>query len=331
LKIKKIFCLIFVSILIVMLPLSANAMNEDELLNLVFEKANFLEDYCGCAYDRLLNNNSRALKIELLEHYIYGGIFIESIYPAIEDFQDYEDYKQLILSHATPFLTMQLFSVRDIFFNINGRLYLLDTGAPYGEGGIHFDDIKIIEEKDDYLTVLAIDHFSDDLIFETPIGLEKYNDSWRIDYIEYTIGLKPSLINEEYIEHVFRDYICNVIRSYLLSANVNCGYKKYSQNAEYLSSLDIVLTEYDLDTCTGSGYAIVEEYDKNGNVVGEHKITVEIGENLSDTVNDEILSFVNPETSDIHFERYLSFVLTLALSAYFLLKIGKRKINNDFS
>lgn len=330
-KIKKIFCLIFVSILIVMLPLSANAMNEDELLNLVFEKANFLEDYCGCAGFTLLNNNSTALKIELLEHYIYGEIFIESIYPAIEDFQDYEDYKQLILSHATPFLTMQLFSVRDKFFNINGRLYLQDTGAPYGEGGIHFDDIKIIEEKDDYLTVLAIYHFSDDLIFETPIGLEKYNDSWRIDYIEYTIGLKPSLINEEYIEQVFGDYICNVIRSYLLSANVNCGYKKYSQNAEYLSSLDIILAEYDLDTCTGSGYAIVEEYDKNGNVVGEHKITVEIGENLSDTVNDEILSFVNPETSDIQFERYLSFVLTLALSAYFLLEIGKRKINNDFS
>ncbi|MBQ4628302.1 MAG: hypothetical protein IJB44_04410 [Clostridia bacterium] len=237
----------------------------------------------------------------------------------------------MILSHATPFLTMQLFSVRDKFFNINGRLYLLDTGAPYGEGGIHFDDIKIIEEKDDYLTVLAIDHFSDYLIFETPIGLEKYNDSWRIDYIEYTIGIKPSLRNEENVEKVFKDYICNVIRGYLLSDNINCGYKKYSQNAEYLSSLDIVLTEYDLDTCTGSGYAIVEEYDKNGNVVGEHKITVEIGENLSDTVNDEILSFVNPETSDIHFERYLSFVLTLALSAYFLLKIRKRKINNDFS
>ena len=178
-KIKKIFCLIFVSILIVMLPLSANATNEDELLNLVFEKADFLEDYCGCAGFTLLNNDSVAQKIELLEHYIYGEIFIESIYPAIEDFQDYEDYKQLILSNATPFLTMQLFSVRDKFFNINGRLYLLDTGAPYGEGGIHFDDIKIIEEKDDYLTVLAIDHFSDYLIFETPIGLEKWTPDGR--------------------------------------------------------------------------------------------------------------------------------------------------------
>jgi len=323
-KIKICFTILLLGMMIFMLPLSFHATTEEDLLDLVFEKADFLEDFCGCAGFSLLNSDSYAQNIELLEHYIDGELFIESIYPAIEDFQDYEDYKQLILSHATPFLTMQLFSVYDKFFNINGRLYLQDTGAPYGEGGINFDTIDIIEEKDDYLTVLAIYHFSDDLIFETPIGLEKYSDSWRIDYIKWTIGIEPSLFNEEYIEQVFRNYICNAIRGYLLSENINCGYKKYSQNAEDLHSLDIVLTEYDLDTCTGSGYAVVDEYDKNGNVVGEHKITVEIGENLSETVTDKILWYDNPQSSDSDLGVYTGLVV-ISLSAVYLL-MRKQKI-----
>ena len=94
--------------------------------------------------------------------------------------------------------------------------------------------------------------------------------------------------------------------------------------AEYLHTLDIVLTEYDLDTCTGSGYAIVEEYDKNGNIVGEHKITVEIGENLSDTVTDEILYFNNPDTSDSYYPIY-SGIMAIAVMLLCLFKRNKAR------
>ena len=215
---------------------------------------------------------------------------------------------------------MEFYKYNGPFLNLNGQLYVRGEFLySYGESGFQIDTIETIEQKDNYLTVSASRHFKNgDIWSEETVGLGKYNDSWRIDYIEYTIGIKPSLRNEENVEKVFKDYICNVIRGYLLSDNINCGYKKYSQNAEYLHTLDIVLTEYDLDTCTGSGYAIVEEYDKNGNIVGEHKITVEIGENLSDTVIDEILYPDNPATSDQYLGIYLLTSTVCTISLYLL-------------
>ena len=319
-KIKFLFTSFLSIIMIITLSITSIAMKERDILDLINEKVDFLERYC--AYSESLYIIDRASEqIDLLEHQLLGGMtYIEPFYLARDEFQDYEGFKKMLLTYATPFLTMEYFRYNGPFLNLNGQLYVCELLGGYGEGGFQVNTIETIEQKDNYLTVSASMHLKNgDIWSEETVGLGKYNDSWRIDYIEYTIGIKPSLRNEENVEKVFKDYICNVIRGYLLSDNINCGYKKYSQKAKYFRTLDIVLTEYDLDTCTGSGYAVVEEYDKNGNVVGEHKITVEIGENLSDTVTDEILYFNNPNTSDSYYPIY-SGIMTIAVMLLCLFK-----------
>ena len=59
---------------------------------------------------------------------------------------------------------------------------------------------------------------------------------------------------------------------------------------------DVVITEFNESDCTGSAYILINEYDRNQNIVATRTITAEIGKNLTEKVSTDAPE--NPNTCD---------------------------------
>ena len=242
-----------------------------------------------------------------------------------KDYTNYESIKQYYLSIATPYVVMQLFAAPEII-NVNGLLYMQELEGGTSELG-GFDQWEILKETDDYLEVKGSLYTFDGINqgYDTEIfllvtqtyELRKIDGAWKI-----------SRFDDHDVSPVFQKYINNVIKGYVFTENVNCGYKKFRDKTDaygWLDGIDIVKTDYNENNgfCTGSAYAFLTEYDKNGKEASLHKITVEIGENLSEKITDTIVESYggydpksNPLTDDF---RTLIFAAPAVLSLSIIL------------
>ncbi len=226
---------------------------------------------------------------------------------------------------------MELLSPYNAVLNINGSLYLREIMGSYQEGGMRFDNIEILEETNDSIKALVSTHFADgELFYEHTIELEKHNDSWRIDYIEEILGNSITDRDEASWKKLFINYVHNIVRGYIVSENTNCGYNKFSlktnpDNFPFLEAIDINIIDFNTDNCTGSTYVILDEYDTRNTTLAKHKITVKIGENLSETVIDEIISYNNPTTSASNCGLYI-FLIIISLIPIHLIKYKTKKV-----
>ena len=286
---------------IVFQPVISYALTEEEeLLVLIDEKAAFLERHCfGTLFDYDYDFSIQLEEAESDWPY-YQVRFLKSAYQSDKEHLSYEKVKKQFLERTTPLGFM--LCVPDSILNINGVAYVkYREGYTFGESGFKIHDLKIIEINEDTVYTHSRSFFADGSLFqEYDILLQKVNGSWNISWISHAFGLDPSATTEQ-IEAVFSDYIEQTILSYIVSENINCGYEKFSQEVDTWGKtpMEIIVESFDAEDCTGKAHAIIDEYDENGKVISQHKITVEIGENLSETVTDYDLTNGNPHTADI--------------------------------
>ena len=293
-------------------PVNSYALiDKDELLELIQEKGNFVEShFFGACYFGAYNYD---LSIQLGDP--------ENDWPHYRiDLADgdpilYEDLKKQFLERTTAYGFMICASnIYTSILNINGAAYVqYHEGITFGESGFAISELDIIARNENTIMTIGRSFIDGHNLFqEYVITLEKVNDSWNISWISGAFGISP-LNTTKWQESVFVDYIKQTILSYIISENINCGYEKFSQetNRGGILPAEITVDSFDSEECTGKAHTILDEYDENGNVISQHKIVVEIGENLSEKVTDYILSSENPNTADID----LVFIILAAVSA----------------
>lgn len=186
-KTKRNFILFLLIAAVFTMPLCSYAENE-ELLDDINGKINYLE---RCANTELKYDPNE--KIDVNE---YDGWF-EPYYLAVEEYRDYETFKNSLLSCATPYIVMQLLSPDGAVLNINGSVYFREAAEAYEEGGMRFDSIEILEQTEDRLKAKGSCHYSDgELFYEHIIELKNGN----IDYIEWTLGVSSDNRDEKSTE-----------------------------------------------------------------------------------------------------------------------------------
>ena len=306
---------------IVFQPVNSYASTEEEeLLVLIKEKTLFLEMHSfGSLYEYDYDFNLQLGGAESFWKY-YQVRSVRSVYQADKEPLSYEDLKKLFLECTTP-LGFMLY-VPNSILNINGAAYVKDRdGVPFGQGGFYINEVKILDKNEDAIYTHCRSFYSDGNLFqEYYILLQKVNDSWNISWISHAFGLDPSATTEQ-IEAVFSGYIEQTILSYIVSENINCGYEKFSQEVDLWGNtpMEIIVEFFDAVACTGKAHTIIDEYDENGNVISQHKIVVEIGENLSEKVTDIDLSNVNPDTADVDLV-FIVLAVIFGTAGLFLLK-----------
>ena len=219
------------------------------------------------------------------------------IYSPNKDFTSYSETKAKLLEFCSPYLAMiALGNTAHLY--VNDKIYTYDEFlAPFTEGGMPFYDAVKIVTSDESQTLFEMSYHIDDETTLTYNGeYVKINGEWKLNAVDGMISQTDSTLTYE-------NFVSNIIRSYVVSENRNCGYEKYSMEIKdygfcILEEPDISVTEFDETTCVGSAYTMLKEYDQNGKIISTNKITVNIGENLSETVTCERIS-ANPNTSDL--------------------------------
>ena len=275
----------------------------------------------GLRFIRALYSNTIEMFDETAQKLTVGD---RTYYSGKAEFQNYEELKTNMLKSVTPYMGMILLgNFMGNIYNINGETYVLSLE---GSMTLNLDELMVIyfdSYSDSYIKLLGYDVWADGSIYSTVYGLEKKADSYRIDYIEDYLGEYPTTRSTTETERYFNNYIHNIIVGYILSENINCGYEKFSHSLATAenTSLEISVDSFDAEDCTGKAHAIIDEYDENGNVISQHKIVVEIGENLSEKVTDIDLSNGNPDTSDVDL---VFIVLAVAFGAAGLFLLSRK-------
>ena len=308
---KKILIPIFCIIMSITfcLPFStmvSNATAEDDILEIIDSELKFLEshvEYSETLYTLNIGQEPEP-SVYVGDYVCEDGSSYSIEYHKGTKYVKYEEYKEALLMNATPYATMLFLGFYPKHINVNGDLYVFESLGSWFEGGMRFNKVEIIEESEQYMKVLASYTYENEVFHEEIIELKKHGGNWKIDYVEGIVGSPTDERNENGMTEAFSKYVHNVIKGYVVSENINSGYKKFSEKltdqfAPDFEGIDVQVTSFNKDSLSGSAYAIIDEYDKSGNVVAQHKITVYIGGNLSENITDVIISRNNPTTTDI--------------------------------
>ncbi len=217
-----------------------------------------------------------------------------------DKYGSYEDFKQRWLEQASPVFVMGVFSRG--YYNINGEFYSDrgDIGAI--DGGIT-EDFLIIQKTEDRIVYGKYSYYSDPTVDEPDFFCEikKIDGEWFQSYNEYhRLGASSAVNNDYDIERAFASYVRQVLLSYAISENVNCGYAKYllpdqSWNSTTVEErMGVYVLSFDVENCVGSAYMFINELDRDGNAVGTKKITVELFSELRN-----LLTVEDTQTGDI--------------------------------
>ncbi|MBE6891630.1 MAG: hypothetical protein E7481_06345 [Ruminococcaceae bacterium] len=214
----------------------------------------------------------------------FGWRYVRKVH---DKYGSYEDFKRSWLKQAAPVFVMDVLS--EWYFNINGEFYSAMGDFGSGDGGIT-DKILIIQKGEDRIVYGKYSMYSDPAV-DSPdylCEIRKIDGEWFLSchgYYGHYDGLGvSSVIHDDYkINSTFVSYVKQVICSYLISENVNCGYMKYVlPEGDYLNGTTLAektgvsVISFDVENCVGEAYMLVDEFDKDGSVVGSKKITVEV-------------------------------------------------------
>lgn len=331
-KVKKFISTVLVSIIMIILclPVAAKTETTDEIQAAVDEAfSKFYEGILPALYDSELfcmiydgqglsfpNPETPKLDIKPWEYYK----------ARTEGRMKFEDAKKYLLEYAAPQVVMNILSCQvnpyvtyPYYLNINGDLYAQCFEAGTTEGGLK-DEIIIESVTDDRILFKQLVGYSDNICCYSEIV--KINGEWKVSYAGFyeNIGFAKDF-DDSWVQarNIFEGFAYRAILGYMISENLNVGYEKYivevpsdvNTTGYTFAKYEIGVTEIDPETCEGSAFAKVNEYDKNGNLVAQRKITVEVGEDLSETI---YIDGINPNTSDATAIWYFLSVLTAVTS-----------------
>ena len=284
----------------------SKATAEDDILEIIDSELKFLEshvEYSETLYALNIGQEPEP-SVYVGDYVCEDGSSYSIEYHKGTKYVKYEEYKEALLMNATPYATMLFLGFYPKHINVNGDLYVFESLGSWFEGGMRFNKVEIIEESEQYMKVLASYTYENEVFHEEIIELKKHGGNWKIDYVEGIVGSPTAERNENSMTEAFSKYVHNFIKGYVVSENINSGYEKFSEKLTDqfdpdFESIKVQVTSFNKDSLSGSAYAIVDEYDKSGNVVAQHKITVDIGGNLSENITDVTISRNNPPTADV--------------------------------
>ena len=337
-KIKKFISTVLVGIIMIILclPVAAKTETTDEIQEAVDEAfSKFHEGILPALYDSELFcmiYDGQGLSFPNPETPKLGIKTWEFYKARTEGRIKFEDAKKYLLEYAAPQVVMHIFSCQvtpyvityPYYLNINGVLYAQCFEAGITEGGLQ-DEIIVESVTDDRILFKQLVGYSDHICCYSEIV--KIGGEWKVSYAGFyeNIGFAKDF-DDSWVQsrNIFEGFAYRAILGYMISENLNVGYEKYivetpsdiNTTGYTFTKYDIEVTKFNAETCEGSAFAMVNEYDKDGNFVAQRQITVEVGENLSETI---YIDGVNPNTSDSNIVWYFLLVLT-AVTSFFALK-----------
>ncbi|MBE6891839.1 MAG: hypothetical protein E7481_07435 [Ruminococcaceae bacterium] len=319
---KKIICTLLTLILL-SVPTFAKIetrgeLNSEKIKENFYDEIDYLNRFIGCSGP-----------IHNPEDHVTIGQY--DIFSPNAKFTSYSKTKAELFDFCSPYLAMVALGQFQ-HINVNDKIYTYDEFlAPFTEGGMpYYNNIEIISSNEDS-TSFNYNYIVDGEILLSGIGeYVKINDEWKLNAIDGIVGQISSNRTYEDIKAEFARYAGRVIRSYIVSENQKCGYGKYLGEPSDSGSgklvvgdvTDVVITEFNESDCTGSAYILINEYDRNQNIVATRTITAEIGKNLTEKVSTDAPE--NPNTCDYQ----IGYILLLVFATSGIGIISNKKHKN---